>query len=533
MARSHTEPSRGQFRHDQAFVPESRLAMGRFGRMFRNLPSYEPSEETIQACLERMLDPGAAGELENTDLPAGYTYLGQFIDHDLTFDPVSSLERQNDPNALTSFRSPGLDLDSVYGSGPKDQPYLYADDDPTKMRLGVGEGQADPPEADLPRVRQLDAQGHATGREAIALIGDPRNDENIIVSQLHLAFLQLHNRLVDGITGVDQSVEFGPHLWDANQPFREAQRLARWHYQWVVLTDFLPKIMDPAVYAQLVETATQPGGGPPAREVVNRRFYTPETTPYIPVEWSVGAYRFGHSQIRPTYNLNDIVRDVAIFLENPTEESRLQHLAGGRQLPAFWSVDWRFFFRQPAVDPPEPPTPVPADHWSGPTPPPANPQDQFRFLQPSRRIDTKLAAGLQHLPGAEGGIAALAERNLRRGKSMGLPSGQAVARRLVLTPPADPLLSELPGEAPLWYYVLAEAWIEHGGTRLGTVGSTIVGEVILGQLADDPFSFLRTQPAWQPVIPATVSGGAQAFGIADLLAYAVPEDGRRFARAQP
>ena len=531
MPRSHTEPSRGQFRHNQAFIPESRLAAGRFGRMFRNLPSYEPSDETIDACLTRMLD-AAGGELDNPELPAGYTYLGQFIDHDLTFDPVSSLERQNDPNALTSFRSPGLDLDSVYGSGPKDQPYLYADDDAAKMRLGLGEGDAEPREPDLPRIRQLDAQGHGTGRDAVALIGDPRNDENIIVSQLHLAFLKLHNRLVDGITGVDQAVDFAPHLWTTAQPFREAQRLTRWHYQWVVLTDFLPKIMDPAVYTSLVSTSVPAGGGPPAREVGNRRFYTPKNTPYIPVEWSVGAYRFGHSQIRATYNLNDIVRDVAIFIDSPTEETRLQHLAGGRVLPAFWSVDWRFFFRQPAVDPPQPPTPVPADHWSGQSPAaPANPQDPFRFLQPSRRIDTQLAAGLQHLPGAEEGMAELAKRNLQRGRSMGLPSGQAVARRLGITPIADPLVSELPGEAPLWYYVLAEASVQHGGARLGTVGSTIVGEVILGQLADDPFSFLRTEPAWQPVIPASVSGDAQAFGMADLLAYAAAEDGRRFARA--
>ena len=98
-------------------------------------------------------------------------------------------------------------------------------------------------------------------------------------------------------------------------------------------------------------------------------------------------------------------------------------------------------------------------------------------------------------------------------------------------PLGDPVITELGAEAPLWYYVLAEAQIQHGGIRLGTVGSTIVGEVILGHLADDPFSFLRTQPAWQPVIPATVAGDVQGFGMADLLAYATPDDGRRFARA--
>lgn len=65
---------------------------------------------------------------ENQGINAGYTYLGQFIDHDLTFDPASSLQKQDDPDALVDFRTPRFDLDNIYGRGPDDQPYLYEED---------------------------------------------------------------------------------------------------------------------------------------------------------------------------------------------------------------------------------------------------------------------------------------------------------------------------------------------------------------------------------------------------------------------
>ena len=136
------------------------------------------------------------GELDDNEaIPAGYTYFGQFVDHDITFDPVSSLQRINDPDALENFRTPRFDLDSVYGSGPGDEPFQYDRDSIDGVKLLVGKGRdvntgETTSEDDLPR----NAQG-------IALIGDPRNDENIIVSQLQLAFIKLHNKFVDQISG--------------------------------------------------------------------------------------------------------------------------------------------------------------------------------------------------------------------------------------------------------------------------------------------------------------------------------------------
>lgn len=406
--RSHSSPSRGQVKSGRSVVPESKLIAGRFGRMFRNLPSYEPSSTTINRCLRQMVE-APAEQSDNEQIPAGFTYLGQFIDHDLTFDPVSSLQRQNDPDGLRNFRTPVLDLDALYGLGPDDQPYLYQKQDSAKLLIGQGE---DNNEEDLPR-----------NIEERALIGDPRNDENIIVSQLHLAFIKLHNQVVDDIRaeGKDGRPNLRPHLWatgDVTDPvyvFREAQRLTRWHYQWVVMSEFLPKICGNDLMSELVEETLIDGVGT-QRQVKQLEYYKPEQTPFIPVEWSVAAYRYGHSQIRPTYNLNSFLSrvnaDIPIFIENPDAEP-LKHLAGGRKLPGRWTLDWRFFFDQN---------------------PPNIPEGDRIISQKTRLIDSKLAPGLQFLPGIRDAVRSLAQRNLERGRAMGLPSGQAVARRMSVKP---------------------------------------------------------------------------------------------------
>jgi hypothetical protein len=268
-----------------------------------------------------------------------------------------------------------------------------------------------------------------------------------------------------------------------------------------VLKFFLPAICDADVLEDRVEER-RIGGGLTCRRIRELRHYEPKFRPYIPVEWSVAAYRFGHSMIRQKYHLNATLRGfrngepIDIFIENPTPETRLDHLDGRRPLPAFWSIDWRMFF----------------DFG-----------EALEDLQHARRIDTKLAGGLQFLPGITDPARQLAVRNLRRGKSMGLPSGEAVARRLCIRPLTRRRL-DLDRDAPLWYYVLREAEILGDGENLGPVGSTIVAETMLGMLAADPFSFLRTDPTWEPVIPQVTDGDWQ---MADLLAYAVPDDGRR------
>ena len=476
-----------------AGVPHSELFVGRFGRMFRSLPPYEPSDALIQQLSAEMHEPPEAGGEEdspndNPQIPAGFTYVGQFLDHDLTFDPVSSLQHRDDPNALVDFRTPRLDLDSVYGSGPADQPFLYDTHDPVKLLIGKNpdtDDDGNPLEhRDLPRNWQ-----HR------ALIGDKRNDENTIIGQLQLTFIDFHNEVVDEI----RSGQLNDALLDHTDVFGEAQRLVRWHYQWAIAFDFLPRVVGHELVDELIKTEQRKkqGGG---HETIRRydparRFYRVREHPYMPVEFSVAAYRYGHSQIRPEYDLNDVVQNVPIFIEHPEGAPITSHLGGFRALPAQWTIDWSHFFDIPGSDPPE----------------------------KTRLIDTHLAAPMTKLPAniaADGSSGkSLAFFNLLRGKRLGLPSGQAVARAVG----ADVLSTVDLGfsdPAPLWYYVLKEAEVQHNGLHLGQTGGRIVAEVILSLIDLDRHSFLSQNPAFTPVLeradPAT-------FTITDLVSLAIKQ----------
>src|SRR5262252_3313531 len=136
----------------------------------------------LGTAMSAAFDPPKDGkDDEESGIPALYTYLGQFIDHDLTFDPNSSLQKQNDPNALTDYRTPAFDLDCIYGRGPDDQPYMYGPGGAFLVGEEIQGGQAG-------------ARDLVRGPNGRALTGDPRNDENAMVSQLHGLFHRFHNR---------------------------------------------------------------------------------------------------------------------------------------------------------------------------------------------------------------------------------------------------------------------------------------------------------------------------------------------------
>ena len=459
-ARGHGAEVRGL-----AYVPVSRLHEGRFGRMFR-LPPFVPSDDRIREIADLMAEnaTGPNPALDNPTIPAGYTYLGQFIDHDLTFDPVSSLDRQNDPDALTNFRSPRFDLDCVYGRGPVDDPFLYDKLAGGGDKLLIGHHDD---EDDLPRNVQ-----------ETALLGDPRNDENIFVSQLQLTMLKFHNEVVDRVVA-DPALRIG-----SETTFEAAQRLVRWHYQWVVVHDFLRRTVGEAMLASVFDES-----GP--RPEVDRRFYLWKNDPYMPVEFSVAAYRFGHSQIRGRYKLNTGVPALPTFLPEGTSVNPLGQFGGFRILPPFWTVEWARFFE-----------------LGGPA----------QELQPSRRIDGKLADPLKELPPEiAGDRPSLIERNLTRGARLLLPSGQDVANHMGAAVLSDADLG-LPGggPAPLWYYILKEAEVQAQGEHLGEVGGRVVAEVFLGLLEKDASSYLRNAPTFRPFLGTT----AGTFTMPDLLRLA-------------
>ncbi len=501
MSERHSVPIRGLMS-----AKTSPLLQGRFGRMFRSLPHAKfgaTDKENVDnlaalgSAMSAPFDPPKDGkDEEESGIPALYTYLGQFIDHDITFDPASSLQKQNDPDALIDFRTPAFDLDNVYGRGPDDQPYLYSS--PKTFLLGTVLKNGAP---DLPR------NGATPSR---ALIGDPRNDENSIVSQLHGLFLRFHNRTVADYPNLE---------------FAELQKQVRFHYQYVVLNDFLPRIVHSGVLAALKNS-----NGKYDRDKL--KFFHWKHDPFLPVEFSVAAYRLGHSMIRPAYRLND--NDATLLPIFPVPSQGLtQGLTGFTAMDPDRGIDWGRF--------------IDADirTYDG------SDADNKKRLQLAYRIDTSLVNPLAGLPPEVAkDPSSLAQRNLERGWRLGLPSGQDVARAMHIHPladkdiligqgvdkPATPLPNigsdAIPkvfrGNCPLWTYILAEALrnkesvkipvkedVSITTPRLGPVGGRIVAEVFLGLMFGDSNSILTLDPNWTPP-----KFGAN-FALKDFVKYAL------------
>lgn len=444
--------------HRGLSVPKGRFQeTGRFGRKFphlRSLKSFDYGDAETLGVGSRGGTPGpmngGTDPAENPRIPAGFTFLGQFIDHDLTLDTTSHLEQQNDPLAIRNFRTPAFELDSVYGLGPRVQPYLYEGDNFIISGDGV----------DLQRTDR-----------GVALIGDPRNDENLLIGQLHLAFLKFHNAV----------------RRDHAQSFEEAQEIVRWHYQWIVLNEFLKlTVGDDAVEAALAEARPCHGYGHEA---------------FMPVEFAVAAYRFGHTQVRAGYQVN-AQKGAPIFPPTanaaPPTSTQRSDLRGGPVGPDF-AVDWSLFFGDGAS------------------------------VQATNKIDTKLASQLLNLPasvvsdsdlGNQAPNRSLAVRNLKRGISFALPAGESIAAHYgiePLTPDEVGHHSGMEGGTPLWFYILKEGEVRANGERLAGVGARIVAEVFVDLLRCDSATYLNRDPGWKPTLPAAVPGD---FRITDMIAIA-------------
>jgi len=281
---------------------------------------------------------------ENPDIAAGFTYLGQFLDHDLTKETrphgPNDLSTPVDVSAdLVNARTPQLDLDSLYGSGPTLSPQLYAADG---MHLAVGSsmtGSSDAGAVDLPRDSATD----------VALIGDPRNDENRIVAGLHSLFIRFHNKIVDRIRAASPGLA-------AAQVLARAQADVRQHWQWLVLTDYLPTVVNPSVVHSVVRRTD-------GKWVTSLRHWTPCAG--MPIEFSFAAYRFGHSMVRDVYALNAAVTAIPIFSDSPSPRDSL---GGFSRPPLDYAIEWSNFVdgvAAPSLLPPPPPaqreSPPPAD----------------------------------------------------------------------------------------------------------------------------------------------------------------------------
>jgi hypothetical protein len=315
-----------------------------------------------------------------------------------------------------------------------------------------------------------------------AIIGDPRNDENLIVAQTHLAFLKFHNQVVDRLQASRVR---------AGTLFQEARKTVVQHYQSIVLHDFVSRLVDPAVLNDIFTHG--------------RKVYFPEGAPTgshlcMPVEFSVAAYRLGHSMIRNAYQWNRVFSSdgLAGFIPGLNlffEFSKVSGDLGGEPtLPSDWIADWRRLY-----DFSEQPDGV------------RHPQLNF-----TRQLDTKLANGLQNLPEfanvEQEHLKFLAVRNLLRGRLVGLPIGQAVAEKLEVPALTSAEVASGPQSAlvlaqgfdtatPLWFYILKEAEVKQGGLRLGDVGSRLVAETFHGLVEGSEHSILK-ETGWTPTLPA-------------------------------
>ena len=476
-------------------APRSRFYQGPFGRLCPDLPAWSPPGVAPQDvedfffafATERMVElPGVSpGEIAadsartralskefgtgddadpSTGIPAAYTYFGQFIDHDVTFDPTPLNMRNIDPERLLNFRTPRLDLDNVYGRGPADQPYLYDKNDRAKLQIGAIRLPEEEQKDDCVRFGKL--RDLPRDMNGVALIGDMRNDENSIVSQLQLAFMLAHNTLVDRARAKGH-----------DDPFESARRTLRWLYQWIVWHDFIQRVTIDEVQSCALSLEKTCGGM--QRWDCGLDFvYNWKSQPFMPVEFSAAAYRFGHSMVRNGYQTNAPHRGFDIFA--PIFDNSGGHPPGGpddlrgfRPMLARNVIQWDWFLKMRTS--------------GGP------------FPQRARKIDTKLANALAFLfegmTGERGNV--LAFRNLLRGHSLGLPSGAAMARKYCIK---EVSLKEGEPES-LWYYILREAETlpgKNAGQMLGRLGSVIVCATFAGLLKGDPHSWLNVDPCWTP-----------------------------------
>ncbi len=420
-----------------------------FDRLFPNLPTYfAPTEAMVELGKNGgiMFDPNADADDNPSGSKSWITYFGQFVDHDVTLDRTPFVDAPIDIEQLINFREPKLNLDSMYGGGITTNPELF---DLTGRFILTQNG----------RDHQRDMAGKA-------ILVEGRNDENLIIAQVHVAMCRLHNK-----------------FRDLGYNFDDARKLVTYHYQDIVLNDFLPRIVEESILNKAIDNKI--------------KLYDPkgkDKNIFMPVEFSVAAYRFGHSAVRRAYvmSANQTVKTQVFNPNFPTA----QDLRGGRPIPADLIIQWSNFVEVPGTINPQPPVNI------------------------SRKLDILLSSGLFFLPPdvAPTGPVELAQRNLVRGKSYGLPSGQDVAVELGFVPLTNAQIGltdpRFGTKSPLWFYILAEAKVQNNGIRLGSVGSTLVADVLVGLLREDKESILNKGKKYDPLFPPTFGNLVKFAGVA-------------------
>ena len=518
----------------------------------------------LDGLAEAMIEADGESATQNSKNPPILTYFGQFVDHDITAgtdrevsvsriadNDIRPLERSTVVASIANLRDGSMRLDSLYGDPDaataferKLQGLMRFPGDRSKMWIAqaADPGIALPTEvpfptdgaADLLRLGRLmtgnspaimpaeldalegplrEAFVNADGSPRIqrAIIGDGRNDENLLVAQLHLAFLRFHNRVVDSCR--DEAVLSG----GPDAVFAWARQQVTFTYQWLTLNRYLTEVCDRAVVEDVLDR------GSPLYSAFLRRVGQPSDPARLPVplEFSVAAFRFGHTMVRAAYDFNRFFGRAADgsqpFIPRAPFDLLFAFTGGGNppmprtdgvadsfdKLPAHWIIEWDRFARRAPAEMPD---------------------------RSARKIDTCLATPLDDLVNEQGLppeiFKRLARRNLRRGFLLNLPTGQDCVARvndalgLSIAPlsvaelrsgkTGDHISDALCEKTPLWFYVLKEAETRGSGESLGPLGSYLVADTIAGLVINDPESYWNHQGSngdrWSP------SDGAQPAG---------------------
>lgn len=463
--------------------------------------TYTPAEQEYVkgklTDLGNLMNKSAGVDPDQSQIPSGYTYLGQFIAHEISFDQTKGLVLNT--AIPDNDRSPQIELDSLYGGGPGVDPHLFEAD---HARLKIGETLSISQNVDLTLPNDLPRKG--TGDNPIeALIGDPRNDENLAVAQTHVAFIRFHNEVVKRLEAAGTP--------EAELFERAREQVVR-HFHWIILNDFLPRVLDPDVLQEVLASEIEWCKGKTKDEL------------FMPLEFSAAAFRFGHSMIRNTYEWNSLHTSVwplepATLLSLFNQTAFSGDLGGKARLPRDWVIDWRRFFDFAGFA-----MPLVAE---------------FNF---SRRIDTAFDMHLDQLQfsnfpheGLNPDQLAIPTRNLIRGFTLNLPTGEELAERFNEEPLAPEVIANGPynreseahqalfadpvlnGRTPLWYYILKEAEL-NDGHRLGRVGSRIIAETLVGLIRNSRYSFAK-EPQWRPAFHQPAAA-PERFGMVDLIVMA-------------
>lgn len=483
-----------------------------FGRIFppTNVPPPKgPIDTSPYEELSRAMEKVAARDHPN--LPAGYTYLAQFIAHDMSFLEKESLPKEMiEPLDVATLRSPSLDLDSLYGKGPASDTKLYKEDG-LRFRIGLtepaaigGDSVRKEFENDLLRV------GGSVPNPREAIIADRRNDDNLLVAQTQVAFMKFHNAVAD----------YNEEKYGSGQvSFDAVREQVVKHYQWIILHDLLPRILDEKVLNSI-------------RDDPSKRLFNPGSRPTMPVEFAFAAFRLGHCMVRDRYELNRVFQSpptgarammqrqaagIGDLIEMTGSRGRMQGLS--ERLPSNWIVDWTRFYDFSDFGLSKHPQSNNAKIF-GPHMSPAL-GSLFRFSARARNM----------VP------ISLAVFDLVRGAALGLPTGQELAEKLYETPLSDveildstePSIQDIltgnkfVANTPLWYYILKEAEVKGGGERLGPVGSRIVAETFVGLIESSPFTILKGCN-WKPDLAklkefGRVKASKAVFEMSDLLMF--------------